>query len=131
MSSETAEAAARVIKDILRETFKTFGTRQLTVYQQIIERGIEMVAADPDRLGSLDRTELVPGVKLFHLELTTSRRGGAAHCLYYTTGRVSDGSIGTIILRVLHEHMERRHKVVRSLEGFARGMSGQAEEPSS
>ncbi|MEI9986460.1 MAG: hypothetical protein WDN69_26785 [Aliidongia sp.] len=49
MSSEIGEAAARDIKDILRETFKTFGTRQLTVYQRIIERGIEMVVADPDR----------------------------------------------------------------------------------
>ncbi len=68
-------------------------------------------------------------MKLFHLELATSRRGGAAHCLYYATGRVSDGSIGTIILRVLHEHMELRHKVVRSLKGFTRGMSGQPEEP--
>jgi len=48
-----------------------------------------------------------------------TRRGGAAHCLYYTTGRLPDGAVGTIILRVLHEHMEPRYKVVRSLKSFA------------
>lgn len=118
MTHELTGSAVRDVRDILRETLKTFGTRQLAAYAQIIDRGIAMVAADPDRPGSLDRSGVAPGVRLFHLELAAGRRGGAAHGLYYSAGRLSDGSIGTIILRVLHERMEPRHKVVRSLKGF-------------
>lgn len=116
MSYELTEPAERDIKAILGETLKTFGTRQLAVYQQIIQRGIEMVAADPERPESLDRSEIAPGVRLLHLELAAGRRGGAAHCIYYTTGQMSNGAVGTIILRVLHEHMEPRYRVVRSLK---------------
>jgi toxin ParE1/3/4 len=117
---EIAKAAERDIKDIFRETLKTFGTHQLAVYEQIIIRGIEMICDDPYRPGSLDRSELALGVRLFHLELAAGRRGGAAHGLYYSTGRLSDGTIGTVVLRVLHEHMEPRYKVIRSLRGFTR-----------
>jgi toxin ParE1/3/4 len=115
-----AEPAARDIKSILRETLRTFGTRQLTAYEQIIDRGIKLVADAPNRPESLDRADLAPGVRLFHLELAAGRRGGAAHCLHYTASRLPDGAIGIIILRVLHEHMEPRYKVVRSLKGFAK-----------
>jgi toxin ParE1/3/4 len=118
---EITEPAERDIKHILRETLKMFGPRQLGNYMQIIDRSIELVAADPDRPESLDRPDVGPGVRLFHLELATDRRGGAAHCVYYSTGLLSDGSIGTVILRVLHEHMEPRRKVVRSLRGFSAG----------
>lgn len=120
MSYEITEPAERDIKDILRETLKTFGTQQLALYAQIITKGMELVADNPDRPETLDRSEIASGVKLFHLELAAGRRGGAAHCLYYSTGRLSDGSTGTIILRVLHERMEPRYKVVRSLKGFAK-----------
>ena len=115
MNYTLTHAAERDIRDILRETLKRFGTRQLQAYQQIIASGIEMVADLPDRPGSLDRAEIAPGLRLWHLELTTGRRGGAAHCLYYRVGRLSDGSPGLVILRVLHEHMEPRHRVVRAL----------------
>lgn len=116
MNFEITEPAARDIKDILRETLRTLGTVQLTAYAHIIDTGIRLVADTPDRPGSLDRSELAAGVRLFHLELAAGRRGAAAHSLYYSTGRLSDGTMGTIILRVLHEHMEPRYKVVRSLK---------------
>jgi toxin ParE1/3/4 len=89
-----------------------------------------MVCDDPQRPGSIDRSELAPGVRLFHLELAAGRRGGAAHSLYYSTGRLPDGTIGTVVLRVLHERMEPRHKVVRSLLGFAKAKTlPQEDEP--
>jgi toxin ParE1/3/4 len=115
MRYELTEPAERDIKGIIRDTMKMFGPRQVQAYARTIERGIEMVAEQPDRPGSLERIEIAPGVRLLHLEIAAGRRGGAAHCLYYKKGRLSDGSIGTIILRVLHEHMEPRHRVVRSL----------------
>lgn len=116
MSYQLTEPAARDIENIIRETLQTFGARQVEIYGRIIERGLDLVGDAPDRPGSLDRSEVADGVRLFHLELAAGRRGAAAHCLYYTTGRLSDGRDGTIILRVLHEHMEPRHKVVRSLK---------------
>jgi toxin ParE1/3/4 len=119
MSYEITEPAERDIRDILRETMKMFGMRQLASYGQIIERGLEMIGEAPDRPGSLDRSEWAPGVRLLHLELAAGRRGAAAHGIYYSTGTLSDGSIGTIILRVLHERMEPRHKVISSLRSFS------------
>ena len=118
MTFEISLAAERDIRDILRETLKTFGTVQLSAYQGIIGTGMALVAASPMRAGSLPRPEFGDNVRFFHLELAAGRRGGAAHCLYYTPGNLSDGSTGTLILRVLHEHMEPRHKVIRSLRDY-------------
>ncbi|MEI6559244.1 MAG: type II toxin-antitoxin system RelE/ParE family toxin [Rhodospirillaceae bacterium] len=115
MKFEITEPAERDIKAILTKTLKVFGTHQLTIYADIIDKGIAMVGDDPDRGGAVDRSEIAPGVKLFHLELAAGKSGGAAHCLYYTTGKMSNGAVGTIILRVLYEHMEPRFRVVRSL----------------
>ena len=78
MIYELTVPADRDIKTILAGTLKTFGPRQLEVYAGILDKGLAMVADDPDRGGSLDRSELGPGVRLFHLELATNKRGGAA-----------------------------------------------------
>lgn len=119
MSHRLTAPAERDILDILRTTRTRFGTAQLGTYATLIEKAIQMVAEAPDRPGMLPRPELGPDVRLFHLELAAGRRGAAAHCLYYTTGLLPDGTIGTIILRVLHEGMEPRRKVARSLTGIS------------
>lgn len=118
MTYEITKAAERDVTGILSETLRIFGTQQLAAYAEIIEKGMAMVGDAPERGGSLDRSEIAPHVRLFHLELASGRRGSAAHCLYYTTGMMSDGAIGTIILRVLHEHMEPRYKIVRALQDY-------------
>ena len=118
MTFELTLAAERDIRDVLRETLRTFGTVQLSVYQRIISTGIALIDEQPERPGSLARPELGAGVRFFHLELAAGRRGGAAHCLYYRPDKLPDGSMGVVILRVLHEHMEPRHKVVRSLRNY-------------
>ncbi len=115
MTYVITEPAERDIKSILTNTLKVFGPRQLTTYAKIIDKGMEMVGDNPERAGSIDRSEIRQGVRLFHLELAAGRLGAASHCLYYTTGQITNGTIGTIILRVLHEHMEPRYKVVTSL----------------
>ena len=119
MSYEITEPAERDIKSILVYTLKVFGTGQLSVYEGIIDKGLAMVGADPDLLGSMDRSQIRSGIRLFHLELAVGRRGGASHCLYYTTGMMSNGIVGTIVLRVLGEEMEPRYKVVGALKQFA------------
>jgi toxin ParE1/3/4 len=117
MKYELTEPAGRDIRDILRDTIKVFGPRQVQVYGRVIQRGIEMVAENPDRPASFDRSEIAPGVRLLHLEVAAGRRGAAAHCLYYVKHRLSDGAGGVVILRVLHEHMEPRYRIVRALRG--------------
>ena len=131
MSYEITKAAERDIKDILTRTLKTFGSVQLEFYANVIGVGVAMVGDDPVRGGAIDRSEIAPGVKLFHLQLAAGRIGAAAHCLYYTTGKMSDGSVGTIILRVLHERMEPRHRIVRSLSDHVRPQSDDPPEPPS
>ena len=118
MTFEITPAAERDIRAILSETLKTFGTRQLSIYQTILNTGVALIAETPERPGTLARPKIGANVRSYHLELAAGRRGGAAHCLYYTTAKLSNGTIGTAILRVLHEHMEPRHKVVRSLKQF-------------
>lgn len=115
MSYELTAAAERDIEGILTTTLKVFGEIQLGAYAAIIEKGFDMVGADPSRPGSSDRSELAAGVRFFHLELAAGRSGGAAHCLYYIAGKLSNGSDGTIVLRVLHERMEPRSRIARSL----------------
>ncbi len=97
-----------------------FGPQQVRAYARIIERGIELIAEDPDRPGSIARDELAPGIRLLHLEIAARKRGGAAHCLYYMKGRLSDDTIGVIVVRVLHERMEPRHRLVGTLESTPR-----------
>lgn len=107
--------AERDIKSILSETAKNFGTVQLGVYEEIINRGIAMVAEDPLRASSIERNSIHDGVRLFHLEHAAGRRGGAAHCIYYAIAQMSDGLESVVVLRVLHEHMEPRARVIRSI----------------
>ena len=120
MSYVITEPAERDIKGILNNTLKVFGPRQLITYAEIIDKGMEMVGDKPERGGSIDCFEIRPGVRLFHLELAAGRLGAASHCLYYTAAQIANGTVGTIILRVLHEHMEPRYKVVRSLTAHSK-----------
>ncbi|MDI6028020.1 type II toxin-antitoxin system RelE/ParE family toxin [Corticibacterium sp. UT-5YL-CI-8] len=111
MRYELADAAERDIRD----TAEMFGLRQVEVYSTIIERAFEMIAENPSRPNSSDCSEMYPGVRKLHLQIASGRRGGAAHCVYYLETRLTDDSIGVMILRVLHEHMEPRHRVVKTL----------------
>ncbi len=118
MTYSITKAAERDIKDVLANTLKSFGTHQLSIYEQIIEKGLTMIADEPLRVGSVDRSEIRPGIRLFHLELAAGRRGAAAHCLYYSAEMMPSGKAKVVVLRVLHEQMEPRNRVVRSLKGF-------------
>lgn len=114
MKYALTEPAERDIRGILHDTLRMFEPLKVRAYTWIMERSVAMVAANPDRPSSLDRSEIAPGVRLLHLEIAAGRRGAAAHCLYGVKGKLPDGSAGTIVLRVLHEHMERRYRVVRA-----------------
>jgi toxin ParE1/3/4 len=103
------------IVDILRETLNSFGPRQLANYARIIDQGIAMVAEDPYRPSSMDRSDIRRNVRSLHLELAAGRRGGASHKLYFTTMADRDQEPVVVILRVLHERMEPKRRLLRAL----------------
>ncbi|MDQ0324514.1 toxin ParE1/3/4 [Rhodopseudomonas julia] len=109
MNYELTLLAENDVQAILQETLTLFGPKQTEAYAGIIRKGIERIAEDPVGPGTLDRSDVAKDVRFFHLALAAGRRHGAAHCLYFKVGALSDGSTGTIILRVLHERMAPRH----------------------
>jgi toxin ParE1/3/4 len=112
---ELTVPAEEDVRRILGSTLALFGSNQVELYGQIIERGMLLVADNPHRPGSSDRSEIGAGVRMFHLQRAARRRGAAAHCLYYKPSVLAHGQIGVIILRVLHEHMEPRRQIARAL----------------
>ncbi len=82
----TNEADADILA-ILRQTRRVFGHGQVSIYAQIIDLGMSMIADDPSRPACIDRGDIRKGLKSFHLEFAAKRRRGAAHMLYFTQMR--------------------------------------------
>jgi toxin ParE1/3/4 len=99
-------AAEQDIADILRETARMFGPVQRARYADLVGRAADLVAAEPERPGSLRRADLGPGIRSFHVELAARRRGAASHILYYLRAQLEDDTEGIVIARVLHKSME-------------------------
>jgi plasmid stabilization system protein ParE len=99
-------AAAEDVRAILRESGRRFGPRQRDAYEQLIRRAAIMVGERPDRSGARDRSDLLPGLRSFTVELAANRRGAAAHVLYYLVEAVGDGPPELLIARVLHRAMD-------------------------
>lgn len=102
--------AERDIEEILRETRKLFGPRQVLSYAALIDRSMAMADADPARASSTARPELGPDVRTLHVELASGRRGSASHLLYYMQMAEPGGASRVVVLRVLHEGMEPRRR---------------------
>ncbi len=121
----TAEADADIVR-ALRQTRKLFGTRQVAVYADIIDRGVAMVAENPSRPSSMQRSDIREGVKSFHLELVTRRRHSASHLLYFKEMKASDGVSEVVVIGVLHERMEPKRRLSRVLRGMDFGENDDA-----
>ena len=100
------DIADQDVVDILRNTNRRFGPLQRRRYAAFLARAIDMIVEEPERGGSRVRDDLAPGLRSFHAELATGRRGAASHVLFYIRGDLDDGNEGIIIVRVLHEAME-------------------------
>ncbi|MER8436157.1 type II toxin-antitoxin system RelE/ParE family toxin [Mesorhizobium sp. M1312] len=129
MRHELTETAERDIRDILRNTMQMFGPQQVRAYARIIELGILLISEDPDRPGSIERAELAAGV--FDCCTWRSLREGAEvlHVALLYEGPPFGRTIGVIVVRVLHERMEPRHRVIRALKNVARAKAGSPEIP--
>jgi toxin ParE1/3/4 len=113
----TKEAEADIAR-ILRRTKKLFGAVQVSTYAKIIEGGIAMIADDPVRPSSIDRSDLRPGVRSFHLELVTRRRHSASHMVYFKEVRSAGGDTEVVVIGVLSESMEPKRRLNKALRGL-------------
>jgi len=116
MIVEFTDLAQQDLRDVLRQTNDQFGPRQLRHYANLFDAAQALLGQDPCRPGSLDRSDLLPDIRLFHLELAAGKTGAASHCLYYKIGPLSDGSLGVIILRILHQRMDPAPYLSKALQ---------------
>lgn len=73
-----------------------------------------MIAENPGRSSARVRPEIAPDVRAFHLSLAAKRSGGASHLLYFRTQ--GDGlSQEVVVLRVLHDRMEPRRRLLSAI----------------
>ena len=127
MHHRLSQGADRDIEHILDETLRDFGTNQVQVYSALIDRAIAMVADKPDRPPAKVRADLGEGVRSFHVATASGRRGGASHVIYFT---VADGPAGDqelLVIRVLHDRMEPRLKLVIRSEDHDETAAAQAQ----
>ena len=103
-------AADNDVAAVLSETRTRFGTRQQDVYAALIASAIRLVAAEPMRPGSKDRSDLEEGLRSFPLALAAGRRRAAAHILYYRVA-AGRGADGIEVIRVLHHSMDPRFQL--------------------
>ena len=100
------------VRELLRWTVLTFGEAARFRYQELIKQAVRDIGADPERLGSQERPEImVSGARTYHLELSRNRVSGPKvheprHLLLYR--RRADGLIE--VARILHDGRDlQRH----------------------
>jgi toxin ParE1/3/4 len=100
-----APAAQRDIRAALEWSEERFGRRAAARYRALLKQALRDIAAEPERPGSTERTELTEGARTYHLRFSRDRVRGAEtvkeprHFLVYRTRK--DGVIE--VARVLHD----------------------------
>jgi toxin ParE1/3/4 len=104
-----ALSARADIIDILAHTEARFGTAARLRYEALLITALRDIAADPARLGTLDRPELGAGARTWHLRGSRERaRTGSGivkrprHLLLFRI----DPDVTVVIARVLYDGME-------------------------
>jgi toxin ParE1/3/4 len=103
-----SDAAQEDMMNILAWTHEQFGEAARQRYEGLIVAALRDVATQPDRPGSIARTELGVGVRSWHLRLSRDHAAAGAdvvrrprHFLIY---RVEPGLV--VVGRLLHDSME-------------------------
>ena len=106
---ELARGARHDIDAILRASAESFGPRARQRYAELVATALADLRADPHCLGSVERPELLPGTRTYHLRHCRRRSavdgiavGAPRHLLAY---RIERGEV-VVVLRVLHDAME-------------------------
>ena len=102
--SETAKAD---IAMVLRTSETVHGVEARIRYRALLTAAMRRIAAYPEGLSTLDRSEVSDGVRSFHIRHSRVESGetpvsNPVHVIFYRV--VAPGVVG--ILRVLHERME-------------------------
>jgi toxin ParE1/3/4 len=106
-----SEPARADIAAILSRSGERHGKEARSRYRACLTAAMRRIAADPEGRSTIDRTDLVPGVRSFHIRHSRaeSREPPVADPVHVIFYRVTEPGIVEII-RVLHDRMEpRRH----------------------
>ncbi|MBI5084593.1 MAG: type II toxin-antitoxin system RelE/ParE family toxin [Acidobacteria bacterium] len=103
--------AEQDIRDVLKRSRERLGVSAEVRYRGLLKQGLRDLAADPERPGSAERSELGRGVRSYHLWFSRERARaggetvrGPRHFLIY---RVRNAATLDVI-RVLHDSRELR-----------------------
>jgi toxin ParE1/3/4 len=106
-----SEPARADIAAILQRSEELHGEQARIRYRACLTAAMRRVASDPDGRSTVDRGELVPGIRSFHIRHSRdeSREAPVANPVHVLFYRVLQPGVVEII-RVLHDRMEpRRH----------------------
>jgi toxin ParE1/3/4 len=104
-----SEPAKADIAAILRKSEELHGKGARTRYRACLTAAMRRIAADPEGRSTLDRAELGPGIRSFHIRHSRdeSREAPVANPVHLLFYRVMQ-SDGVEIVRVLHDRVEPR-----------------------
>ncbi len=102
-----SEPAKADVASLLRTSETMHGAQARIRYRALLTAALRRIAADPGGLSTVDRSELLDGIRSFHIRhsRTESREapvGDPVHVIFYRA--VGPGLVE--IVRVLHERME-------------------------
>jgi toxin ParE1/3/4 len=109
-----SEPAKADIASILRTSETRHGPEARARYRGLLTAALRRLAADPHGPSTMDRSEILAGVRSFHIrhcrgESREAPVAAPVHVIFY---RAAEPGLVEIV-RVLHERMERRHHVLR------------------
>ncbi|RXF74382.1 type II toxin-antitoxin system RelE/ParE family toxin [Hansschlegelia zhihuaiae] len=104
---------------ILRETFRVFGPAQVDVYAALIDRALTLVADDPFRPSSIDRSSLYPGARSLHVGIAATRLRGASHVAFYLAPTERRRVDEVYVIRVLHQAMDPEIHLIEGLRSLS------------
>lgn len=104
-----AAQARRDIANILAWTEGNFGPRAFMRYARLIASAIDRIADNPDLAGSIQRPEIAPNCRTYHLFFSRKSAGrtgaGVRQPRHFVVYRVTESNI-VEIGRVLHDSMD-------------------------
>lgn len=103
-----SDAAQADVINILAWTHEQFGEVARLRYESLIVAALRDVATQPDRPGSIERPELGPGVRSWHLRLSRDHVAAGAEAVrrprHFLIYRIEPALL--VVGRVLHDAME-------------------------
>jgi toxin ParE1/3/4 len=106
-----SDPAKADIASVLRKSETMHGVEARMRYRALLAAAIRRVAADPNGLSTLDRSDVLESIRSFHIRHSRNESreapvGDPVHVIFYRA--VKPGLVE--IVRVLHERMEpNRH----------------------